>query len=151
MHNYHFSLLVIYILHHNLHINQNIRHRKYEKIRRTTSPSLVLKRKYPANQYAGQDSEEEDAGFSKKYTTASTFRNKNTTQTPAASKELQSEQKYFSADSIEIKVPSFSSGVKPQSYKDQILTQGRVSVCLVKSSWSFWSRSGLPFVCLISA
>ena len=51
----------------------------------------------------------------------------NTTQTPAASKELAaSEQKYFSAESIEIKVPSFSSGVKPQSYKDKLLTQGTV-------------------------
>ena len=112
--------------------------RKYEKIRRTTSPSLVLKRKYPANQYAGQDSEEEDADFSKKYTTASTFRNKNTTQIPAASKELQSEQKYFSADSIEIKVPSFSSGVKPQSYKDQLLTQQGERGGKKSSSWS-WS------------
>ena len=53
----------------------------------------------------------------------------NTTQTPAASKELAaSDQKYFSAESIEIKVPSFSSGVKPQSYKDKLLTQGTV-VC----------------------
>ena len=108
--------------------------RKYENIRRTTSPSLVIKRKYPAKHYVGPLSDEADDGFSRKYTTASTFRNKNTTSIPAASKELTSEQKYFSAESIEIKVPSFSTAVKPQSYKDQILTQGRVSVCLVKSS-----------------
>ena len=85
-----------------------------------------MKRKYPVNHYVGPLSEEADADFSKKYTTASTFRNKNTTKIPAASKELKSEQKYFSAESIKIKVPSFSTAVKPQSYKDKILTQGEV-------------------------
>ena len=59
-----------------------------------------------------------------KYTTASTFRNKNTTQAPAASKEIKPNQKYFDAAAIEIKVPSFKSGGKVKSNKDKLLAAG---------------------------
>ena len=93
----------------------------------------VITRKYPTNYFVGNlAGKQKKTDIYSKYTTASSFRNKTTTSTqtqpPAASKEIKSDQKYFNADAIKIKVPSFSVGGNPMSYKDKLLTQGMIMI-----------------------
>lgn len=98
--------------------------RKYKK--RTTSLPVIT-RKYPTKYFVGKLADKEEADYIySKYTTASSFRNKNTntTKIPVASKEIKPDQKYFNADSIRIKALSFSSGGKSGNSKEKIFTPG---------------------------
>ena len=98
--------------------------RKYQQRRTTTSTvSPVITRRYPTKYYVGKlaDQEEDREDLYSKYTTASTFRNKNRdkTDTPASPKEMESDKKYFNADAIEIKVPSLGPGGKANSFTEK--------------------------------
>ena len=119
----------------NMHLNERVRcktftFRKYQSRRSDKSTTTVSPvRRYPPKIYVGklasEKEEEEEEDLYSKYTTASTFRNKNidrtdnSDDTEASSKEIEPAKKYFNADAIEIKVPRLRPGGTSKNFLDK--------------------------------
>ena len=120
----------------NMHLKERVRcktftFRKYQTRRSNKSTTTVSPvRRYPPKYYVGklaseEEEEEEVDDIYSKYTTASTFRNKNidrtdtSDDTEATSKEIEPAKKYFNADAIEIKVPRLRPGGESKNFIDK--------------------------------